>query len=213
MSKLIEVLLVIAILAILGVGTTIGVQSQMIKASDTKIKNDLITIRSAFIQYYDDTGCFPIELPNCGEDFKKNNTLYLKDFPCLKDTTPYAYEIIEAPGNNREGDKFDPLCPQWYKILTNLQNENDKSIDLIGCRRGCGIECNYNFGISSTNKAINEFCQQYDKYACTPSGYCQLYADPDISDCPTVFRDDQTCQGKCKIKENRCHDEKGKSIP
>lgn len=210
-SLLIEMLISITILAILSTAGYVGISTQIVKAKDAKIKNDLIVIRNAFDQYYDDANCYPKELPQCGEPLKKGSVTYIEKFPCLDDSQPYEYQLVgKPPHDNRDQEKESVDCPSWYKILTNLENANDKSIDFAGCRKGCGIECKYNFGISSTNMPLNDQCPQYTIYACTPSKNCIKYLYPEISDCPIVFRDDPTCQNKCSIKENDCKNEAGK---
>jgi prepilin-type N-terminal cleavage/methylation domain-containing protein len=210
-SLLIEMLIAIAILAILSTVGYAGISTQIAKAKDAKIKSDLITIRNAFDQYYDDTGCYPKEFPKCGDSLKKGNVTYIDKFPCLNNNNEYKYELIsKPPHDNRDQEKKEADCPSWYKILVNLENANDKSIDFAGCRKGCGINCDHNFGISSTNMPLNDQCPQYSIYACTPSKRCIEYLYPEISNCPIVFRDDPTCQDKCAIKSNNCQNEAGK---
>lgn len=210
-SLLIEMLFAISILAILSAASFIGISSQIEKAKDVKIKSDLIEIRNSFDQYYDDASCYPQALPECGKELKIGNVIYIKKFPCLEDNIPYRYELIsKEPHGNQDGKKKGIECPNWYKVLVDIQNTNDKSIDFIGCRKGCGMNCNYNFGISSTNMPINDGCPQYSLYACTPSRKCIEYANPERSECPMIFRDDPTCQNKCSFKENNCKNEAGK---
>lgn len=196
---LIQILLVMAIMAILATTAYIYVAPQINKAKDAKAKEDLIQIRNALTQYYDDTGCFPQSLPSCGQDFQLNSVTYYKNFPCSSNGTPYEYETDNT------------ICPKWYKVLTNLLNKNDPSITSVECRNGCGQKCNYNYGLSS-NIAINQGCPQTPQnyYACTPSGQCAIYANPGQSKCPVTFLNDPTCQNQCSVKANRCHDESGK---
>ncbi|HZJ18430.1 MAG TPA: type II secretion system protein [Patescibacteria group bacterium] len=211
-SLLIEMLISISILAILSTAGYIGISSQITKANDAKIKSNLIEIRNAFDQYYDDMKCYPKEFPECGMPLKKGNVTYIQKFPCLDGNKPYGYELISKdPHDSRNKEKNGIVeCPSWYKVLVDLQNTNDKNIDFIGCRKGCGKSCNYNFGISSTNMPINDSCPQYSLFACTPSKKCIEYTDPGISECPIIFRDDPTCQNKCDIKANDCKNEAGK---
>lgn len=200
---LIEIVIVLGIMAFFVAAGFILASPQITKAKDAKIKEDLIQIRNALTLYYDDSGCFPQSLPSCGQDFTKNNTIYFKNFPCTPYGIPYAYQT-----DNK-------TCNTWYKALANLGNKNDKSINQSGCTKGCGLKCDYNYGLSSTNIAINQGCplstpspQNY--YACTPSGQCVIFANPEVSLCPVTFLNDPTCQNKCFIKTNKCHDERGK---
>ncbi len=199
-SSLIEIIIAIGIMAVLAALAFVYVVPQITKAQDARTKQNLITIRSAFLQYYDDYRCFPKSIPSCGQEFKQGNVVYINSFPCNDDGTPYEYQT----DNN--------TCPTWYKVLTNLKNTNDQSIDAIGCRNGCGAKCNYNYGVTSTNISINQNCPQtpQNKYACTPSGQCVIFADPNMSRCPLVFLNDPTCQNKCSAPANRCHDSRGK---
>ncbi|MCL5435016.1 MAG: type II secretion system GspH family protein [Patescibacteria group bacterium] len=195
-----EIVIVLGIMALFATVAAILASPQITKAKDAKIKEDLIQIRNALTQYYDDTGCFPQSLPACGQDFQKGSVVYFKNFPCSPYGTPYTYQTDSK------------TCNTWYKVLTNLGNKNDKSIEQIGCANGCGLKCDYNYGITSTNISINQNCPQtpQNKYACTPSGQCTIFADPNISRCPVIFLNDPTCQNKCSDKASQCHDERGK---
>lgn len=193
---LIELLIVIGIMAVIGGAAFILVNPQIAKARDAKIKEDLIQIRNALAQYHYDTNCFPQSLPACGQDFTKNNTIYFKNFPCSPTGIPYAYQTENK------------TCNSWYKVLANLENPTDKSIDMIGCRTGCGVKCDYNYGLSSTNIGIDDGCIK--QYACSTSGTCIIFADPAASRCPNTYINDPTCQNQCVKKSNQCHDERGK---
>lgn len=193
---LIELLIAIGIMAIISGTAIMGITPQLQKARDTKVKEDFIQIRNALTQYYDDIGCFPQSLPTCGQSFSRNNFVYFSKFPCNWFGKEYVYE----PDEN--------TCPKSYRVLTNLDNIKDNSIDVVGCRFGCGNECSYNYGISSTNIKLNEGCVQ--QFACSPSGTCLIFSDPQASRCPTVFDNDPTCQNQCLKHSSQCHDERGK---
>ncbi len=197
---LLELLLVLAIIGVLGGLLFVYLTPQLLKAQDAKTKEDMIQIRNSLTEYYDDYHCFPTSLPACGQTFKSGDEVYFNSFPCNSDGTPYQYQT--------DGSS----CPTWYKLLTNLKMSNDPSIQASGCGNGCGTKCNYNYGISSSNIAINDGCPQtvQNKYACSPSGACVIYADPQMSQCPNVFINDPTCQNTCSNPKNRCHDNRGK---
>jgi hypothetical protein len=94
-----------------------------------------------------------------------------------------------------------------------LENTQDPDIDKVGCRNyGCGPECQYNYGLASTNIMVNMGCTPY--YACAPGGECADFEDPLISGCPEIFPEDPDCGGvNCNKKEYRCHDSRGKKVP
>jgi len=92
-----------------------------------------------------------------------------------------------------------------------LENLQDGGIDKVGCQNGCGPECQYNYGLSSSNILVNEGCVV--TYSCSPGGRCIEYEDPAISECPQIFINDSSCQNACSDRANRCHDERGKKIP
>ncbi|MEK7160084.1 MAG: prepilin-type N-terminal cleavage/methylation domain-containing protein [Patescibacteria group bacterium] len=193
---LIELMIAIGIMAIISGVTLIGVIPQLQKGRDAKVKEDFIQIRNALTQYYDDTGCFPVSLPSCGQSFTNKSFVYYSKFPCNWFNVPYVYQT-------------DGLsCPKWYKLLTNLENLKDSSIGMSGCKYGCGAQCDYNYGLSSSNVKLNENCVQ--QFSCSPSGSCVLFADPKASRCPEVYENDPTCQNQCSKTSNQCHDERGK---
>ncbi len=171
----------------------------MKKARDGKRKAELEKIKTALYDYFFDAGCFPGDLPECGEKLELGNMIYLPNFPCDPKRSGYGYQTE------------DDDCSQWFKVLANLENFQDSGIEKAGCQSGCGSDCEYNYGVSSSNIRINDGCVVY--YACTPSGECAEFEDPFISECPRIFENDPTCEEACDEKENRCHDQRGKRIP
>lgn len=197
---LIELLVIIVIIGVLTFATIIGTTTARARARDAEKKDDLESIKIALYEYNFDTGCFPAELPSCGEPLSKDNVNYLANTPCQIDGSSYVYETSG-------GD-----CPSWFKVMTNLEIETDTSIDKVGCRWGCGDLCDHNYGLSSTNISIDEGCVDY--YVCSPSGNCEVFEDPGRSRCPVVFPMDATCNADaCSNPANKCHDASGKSIP
>ncbi|MCL4415337.1 MAG: hypothetical protein M1365_01355 [Actinobacteria bacterium] len=222
---LIETLLAITLTAVIAFAFYGAITPQLIKAEDGKIKFDLTSIRTALLMYYDDNGCFPKTIPFCGSPFEKNGVVYIKKIPCQKFNIPYAYE--------NDGSS----CSHWFKLLVNLNNRSDKSIKAVGCSNGCGKNCNYNYGVSE-NITINSNCpastpipttttntttapststtvQGHNNpntlYACTPSGYCIRYVYPQLSECPKIYIDDDTCRSECRDRKYRCKNERGKT--
>lgn len=199
---LIEILISIVLIGILVVTFTISAKQQRTKAHDAERKSDLERIKVALYDYYIDTGCYPQSLPTCGTSLKDGDMLYLDTVPCDPEGSDYAYQPEEGTS-----------CPGNFKILTDLEIDYDTSIDKVGCRGGCGKECNYNYGLSSTNIKVYQDC--VTEYACTPSGECAAFDDPELSRCPIVFDNDPTCGGGglCNKQTTKCHDERGKYVP
>lgn len=200
---IIELLIFITILALLFLVSALFAPTYLKKARDAKRKADLEKIKVTLYDYYFDENCFPKTLPGCNEGLSVDGTVYFNNFPCDPKGNGYGYQVEEED------------CSQWFKILANLENIQDTDIDKVGCRHGCGLQCEYNYGLSSTNIRLNSGCVVY--YACSPSRQCIEYEDPWKSDCPKVFENDPTCndnicEGGTK-KDILCHDESGKHIP
>lgn len=51
-------------------------------------------------------------------------------------------------------------------------------------------------------------------YVCAPgggqSGSCEVYADPERSECPKVYTNNPTCNNECSDPHNRCKNSSGK---
>lgn len=197
--SLFEILIVITVASLLFIFSSVSVNAQLKKARDGKRKTDLEKVKTALYEYYFDAGCFPTTLPNCSEKLTIKNTNYLELIPCDPGKEAYGYQVQ------------DDDCPQWFKILTILENENDSGIVKTGCQYGCGLECNYNYGISSSNMRASDGCVTY--YACDPSRTCSEYEDPYISQCPKIFENDPTCNNQCGNNDTKCHDSRGKKVP
>lgn len=191
-----ELLVVMSLAALIFISSFIVVQNQLKKARDTKRKSHLEQIKVGLYDYFFDAGCFPASLPDCSEALQLGDTVYLSNFPCDPKGDNYGYQTDDSD------------CSQWFKVLANLENKDDSSIDKVGCRNGCGLDCDYNYGIASGNISLREGCVVY--YACSPSGNCISFDDPETSRCPRVFENNPTCDNVCEDRKNRCHDESGK---
>ncbi len=198
--SLLEILIAIVILGFLVLASMVVISPQLVKGRDAKRKADLEKIKTALYDYFFDQGCFPKIIPECGQPFGEGRGVpYLEFFPCDSKGIPYGYQV-------EKGD-----CPQAFKILANLENLKDFGIAKVGCHFGCGLECDYNYGLASSNINVYEDCIIY--YACTPSKQCVAYEDPVASQCPKTFENDPACNNECNDKKVRCHDERGKQIP
>lgn len=191
-------LVVIVVFIGLAFGMFFAVGNKMAKTRDARRKSDLDRIKIALYDYYFDNDCFPTDLPDCDQGFGFEGQYYLPRFPCDMLGNIYTYETDESD------------CPSWFKVLTNLEISDDESIVASGCGRGCGSECQFNYGVASTNTKLNDGCVTY--YACSPNGECTSFYDPQKSQCPRVFENDEVCGGiDCsKDKNVKCHDMSGK---
>lgn len=196
---LFEILIIIVLVMMLALASYLGFNVSLAKSRDSVRKADLEQIKGALYDYFMDTNCFPDQLPECGGQLKAGEVVYLDNFPCAPNDQEYGYQTA------------DSTCSQWFKVLANLENENDTSIEKVGCDYGCGPGCEYNYGVSSSNIKVNDGCVTY--YACTPSGDCEAFEDPQASQCPIVFENEPDCRNVCDGRTNRCHDERGKQIP
>lgn len=135
--SLIELLVVVAILAILIALIAASFIRQIAKGNDSRRKSDLNRIKIAVEEYEKDNNCYPnaFYMDKCGPDADVATRPYLSNMPCdpaTKET--YVYESDSA------------TCPRWYRIYTILQNAADPQITL-----NIGPEGAYNFYISSEN--------------------------------------------------------------
>lgn len=213
---MVEIITILVIIATLIIFFYLNVPTILARARDAKRKIDIKKMAIAISEYYEDANCYPQAIPNCNYSFKENGLTLMSDIPC-DPKTDLSYVYIPETKE----------CPSWFRLYTNLEYEEDKIIDKVNCRNGCGPKCQFNYGTSSSNQDLNPYCKAEEgdgdsppdqeddplQYACTPGGACEVYEAPELSGCPDVYIDDPTCQEKCGEKENRCHDAKGKKVP
>ena len=111
---LVELLIVLAILALLAGIILVAFSSQIFKANDAKRKGDIDRIKIAVEEYEKDHNCNPQNV-----DCKPGTSLqpYLDKIPCDPITgASYVY----VPENTS--------CPTWYRIYSILQNTKDSSV-------------------------------------------------------------------------------------
>lgn len=147
---LVELLIVIAILAILSAVGVANFQSARIKARDVGRKSDLQTIAKSLEAYVNDHGSYPLSNSDgeiicktsapveCvwGEPFTDDNgTVYTATLP--SDTSGLSYYYSSQTGTS-------------YTLYASLENTNDPSIVTITPTVPCGDQdCNYK--ITSSN--------------------------------------------------------------
>lgn len=218
---LIEILIVITLLGILIFFSLIFFPAQFAKARDAERKANLNKVGKYIEDYYTDTDCYPLSIPLCGGPLKLGEKIYISDLPCDPETGDSYVYVSEIS-----------FCPSWFQLYGNLEYTKDTIIDKVGCRNGCGPECQFNYGIASSNVRLNFLCQDSNivstpeevpeptpgspsdnlQYVCAPGGECELFAHPELSGCPDIYLNDPTCQDNpCKDPKYRCHDARGKT--
>ena len=202
--SLVELLVAISIILILVISSFLVIPRQIIKAKDARIKANLHQIYMALEDYYDSQNNFPVTVPDCNQPLIKDGHIYLPNIPCDPfDKSNYLY----TSGSDGSGN--------WFKIYAKLRNFQDSIISLVGCSNGCGPNCEYNYGVSSTNTLIDRCIPPPIQFACSPgggsTGTCEQYDDPALSQCPKVYVDDSTCNNECSTPANRCKNNSGKT--
>jgi len=139
-----EILIVIAIIMLLAIAALLVMSRQINRANDSRRKQDLVLIRSALEEYYNDNNQYPDETTwnsmNCqsetGMDFLSK---YLdgKNVPCDPQAkTTYHYEANAG-------------C-SGFVLLASLRDTADADITRLGCAStGCGYGYGYNYGVST----------------------------------------------------------------
>jgi len=102
---------------------SLGIDSQLQKARDSKKKNDLFQIRNALDTYYNDNSCYPQSVA-FGSEWKENGMVYMQKIPSSSD----------CEGNNCNEEyvyatNSDSFCPQCYLLISNKENKNASAKD------------------------------------------------------------------------------------
>lgn len=136
--SLLEIIIAMAILAIITTVIWGNFFTSLTKARDSKRKQDLELIGKALDIYYADMKSYPSSFPSSGGAFNNPDNaqvIYMQkipDDPLAPDAT-YCYPTI-AGGS-------------YFKLYANLENKLDvKIIPTVTCN-----SVNYNYGISSPN--------------------------------------------------------------
>ncbi len=127
--SLIEVMVIVAILAIVIMVAFRQFGGDLGKARDAQRKEDLKQLKLAFENYYNDRGSYPPVdyLSDCGGPSLQP---YLKEVPCDPVTgDPYLYLPDMMSGESVHA----------YRILSFLSNVQDPIVAQLGCQSGCGI--------------------------------------------------------------------------
>ncbi|MFC1711952.1 prepilin-type N-terminal cleavage/methylation domain-containing protein [Patescibacteria group bacterium] len=135
----VELMVVIAILAILLIGLLGNYFNQIKKGQDAKRKKDLNLLRTALEDYSDDNNQYPdVADMVCGSTALSP---WIKEVPCEPGNESYLYQT--------NGVTF-------YRIYTQLSIDSDPAIEQVGCDGGCpnAPSSEYNYGITSGNVAL-----------------------------------------------------------
>jgi general secretion pathway protein G len=130
-----ELMVVIAVIALLGALIVGFLTSQIFKGNDAKRKGDIDRIKIAAEEYEKDNNCYPKYIV-CGVHSDQPIYPYLKDVPCDPIThVSYFYENDGAAN-----------CPGWFRIYTVLENTKD-----LSAIYGIGPQAAFNYVASSSN--------------------------------------------------------------
>ncbi|MCM8787801.1 MAG: prepilin-type N-terminal cleavage/methylation domain-containing protein [Candidatus Omnitrophica bacterium] len=135
---LIELMIVIGILGLVLAAALTGYKKQIEKGQDAKRKRDLSQLRTALEDYHNDRNRYPSQGQMvCGASLSP----WIKKIPCEPSGASYFYET-DANGS-------------YFRIYTQLANEEDPAIEKVGCQKisqgGCPHNSHYNYGITSGN--------------------------------------------------------------
>lgn len=125
---MIELLVVVAILAILLIGLIAMLKPavQIEKAKNATRQHDLSQIKNALDTYYNDHNCYPTSSPFDQEEWKEGLTTYMTKIPKDPDTG-LAY-FYEANGE----------CPQWNVLFAKLsQSKTTQNICSLSSLSNC----------------------------------------------------------------------------
>jgi type II secretory pathway pseudopilin PulG len=201
---MIELLTVVAIVAMLILVLLFFMRNQNSRGNDARRKADLESIKIAFEDYFNDNDCYPPSdaLAVCGDDSLQP---YLRSVPCDPiSKEPYAYEPVANCGG--------------YRAYAVLQDSSDPVIEKLGCdgAEGCGaasgIEYNYGiaigvplYGGGAVATSPTPTPGPIYLYACDSSGVCNQFESghPLLSTCPITF-EQSNCQNSCASLANRC---------
>jgi prepilin-type N-terminal cleavage/methylation domain-containing protein len=146
--SLTELLVTVAILAILSVFLFNAIGNKRGLADDAAAKADLNRLKIAFEDYYNDNNCYPpAEWFDAADDCGSNNLRpYLGSIMCDKRTgLPYVLETD------------DTTC-KWFKIYTFLKfPDSDEDVQAL-CDDAGGSTLG-NYGVSSSNTNVTIVCQ------------------------------------------------------
>ena len=133
---LIEIIIVMALLAILSTALWTNFISAINKGKDSRRKQDLKTIAEALELYYNDEASYPMELIWGISLANPDGTVYLQKIP-------------NDPLSPNRSYCYDRLDEYTFTLYANLENPNDPDSDPP---QTCGGGGEYNYIIKSSNQ-------------------------------------------------------------
>lgn len=201
---LVELMVVMAMVAILAALIIANFTGQVFKGNDAKRKGDLDRIKIAAEEYEKDHNCYPTYI-TCGVHPDQPIHPYLNNVPC--DPVTNASYIYEHDGSE--------TCPVWFRTYTVLQYAKDGSIiDNIGPG---GL---YNYLVTSANAPVVVASSSTPTpvassggvpdsgfYGCTGGSCVAIPFDPSRPGpmCDPNYQS-SNCYGQCGTTENECVD-------
>jgi prepilin-type N-terminal cleavage/methylation domain-containing protein len=168
--SLIELLVVLAIVAVLIIALLMYFNSPLHRAQDSRSKKDLFDLRVAFNEYYNDNYCYPPaewfnDASDCGSD---QFAPYINEIKCDPQTNlPYVVE-------------YDGTGCEWFKIYTDLHYQDDDVCEKFDTGSGT-----YNYGVSSDNTTVNLNCDDTPGGSTEPSPSSSPGTTPSPDTSPT----------------------------
>jgi len=167
---LLELLIIVSLIAI--IATTVIIllnpMQQINKAKDAQRKHGLDVLKKAFEDFYNDKGCYPkpsqvcynaksqyapsepITCNICGNNASSPLfTPYLQKLPCDPESPKkeFLYQVDSL------------ICPQWFRVYSELNIKSDQVIKELGCSaESCGPKpfFGYDFGVASPNTDLEK---------------------------------------------------------
>jgi len=201
---LIEILIIIIILSSLFFVVFFNITTNIKRARDSQRKASFHTMKNKLEEYYYAKNSYPTSLPSCNQPLVSGETTYVYQIPCDPKTKNSYTFVADESGN-------------FFKLYAILEVDSDPIIEVLGCQEGCGPDCLYNYGVTSPNVSLDACSLGQNLYACSPGGgsegHCDLFDDPEISECPKTYVNDPICQNECSSRDLRCKNSKGKHTP
>ncbi len=138
---LIEILVAMAIVAIITAALWGNFTSSLIKGRDSRRKQDLDNIAKALELYYNDNRTYPITLPPWGDRFvhpTNSMVVYMQKIPA-DPATPNATYCYMAPDGT------------YYQLYANMENTSDPKLMVTPGTCPALSTATYNYGIASSN--------------------------------------------------------------
>lgn len=137
---MVEILIVMALLAILAVGGGAAYSTYSLRARDSRRLSDLREMQTALAGYYEDN----LNYPETGEVVCGSTIL-----------APYVDEVPCDPiGNDDYQYIYDKENPRTYRIYVRLEAPTEEMLEASGCQSGCGPGSISNYYVASENVAV-----------------------------------------------------------